>query len=123
MTSAVSALILDAELRHQGSTESDFAKMWASLRIEVHCLLCTNDARYAEARMLLKTSAAPVVGLLASTLVSRFGVSAGTAGTMAAIAMIVPLRVSINAWCRAFPSNANGLVGNERATLKELSQK
>jgi len=49
----------------------------------------------------LKTSVAPAVAVLSSSLASRFGIEAGAATAMAAVALLLSLKMSVNAWCSA----------------------
>src|SRR5260370_18200002 len=73
-------------------------RLWMLLKEEVYILLCENSRKYKRERNALRQSVAPAVGLLSSMLTSKFGMEAGAASGMAAVALLIPLKVSLNAW-------------------------
>src|SRR2546426_776628 len=77
------------ELDHRGQGANDAETMWVALKSEFHLLLCTSDAKSAKERSSLKSSSAPEIAVLPVSLVQKFGVSAETAATFAAVALLV----------------------------------
>jgi hypothetical protein len=108
-------------LDHPSSTKSIMIAMWLHVRGEVHSLLCTNSAVYRNERNLLKTSIAPAVTVLTASLVDRFGVSVGTASSLAALALLVPLKIAVRAWCSNVATRSETLSREEKLALKKIA--
>jgi hypothetical protein len=89
--------------------------VWAKLKLEVHALLCTDSERYSSERNLMKTTSKPAVAALSAFLAKDFGVEVAGASALAGLTLLLPLKMTVNAWCA---TNSGG-VGH--ATESELS--
>src|SRR5438270_8110904 len=76
-------------LSHPQSPDSIDSSVWLFVRSEVHSLLCTKSAKYRVERELLVQSTKPAIAVLTGLLVSHFGISAGMAGSLAALALLI----------------------------------
>jgi hypothetical protein len=61
------------------------------------------------------------VSLLSGLLTTEFGITAGTAGTLAAISLLIPLKMSVSAWCRAYKDSENDVTELELQELRKLA--
>jgi hypothetical protein len=132
---AVTQLYADYNVTHAASSFREFMDdsstlfhrhqngyvMWRYLRKELHALLCTKSAKYARERGLLSSTATPAIALLSGLLTTEFGITAGTAGTLAAISLLIPLKMSVSAWCRAYKDSENDVTELELQELRKLA--
>lgn len=115
-------IIEGSTLSHRTTGDSSINQLWSFLRDEVYSLLCTNCSKYKKERSLLSSTAAPAIALLSATLATKFGLATGTAGTLAAIALIIPLKLSVNTWCNMYENNKQSITHEETDEIKALSE-
>lgn len=109
-------------LEHHSSSNQPGHKLWLYLKEEVFQLLCTKSAKYRKERALLSTSAVPAIALLSGLLSNKFGIATGTAGTLAAISLIIPMRLSVNSWCEMQKQKISEITNEELEKLKSISE-
>ena len=114
----------DSTLSHRDGNNRDAkVKAWLFLRDEIHSLLCTKSTKYKKERSLLASTAAPAIAVLSAALTTKFGIATGTAGTLAAIFLIIPLKISINTWCNIYKQNMNNISKKEAEVIKSIRDK
>jgi len=106
---------------HQNK-DSKAYKIWIYLKKEIYSLLCTKSKKYRKERGLLKSTATPAVAIIASVISREFGLAQATATTMAAVILMIPLRLSINTWCQIVKDNLEEISEDERRELKKISK-
>jgi hypothetical protein len=94
---------------------------WAPLKREVFALLCEKSAKYQKERKALESSVIPLVGVLSSFLTHQFGVAAGTASALSSVALLLPLKMGINAWCEGI-KDQDLMTDAERELLTKLAK-
>lgn len=93
-----------------------------AVRNEVHKLLCTDDPRYANARVRLNDASKIAIGAIASALAGRYGIEAATVAVFAATILLLPARLSVEAWCSTFGESPFELTTSERNELSRIAE-
>lgn len=106
-----------------GKTNNAKINVCLFLRKEIHSLLCTKSVKYKKERSLLSSTAAPAIAVLSAALTTKFGIATGTSGTLAAIFLTIPLKISINTWCNIYNQNMDGISQEEEAEIKSIRDK
>jgi hypothetical protein len=123
----VADLVLLAITHHDalqlGPSGPTLKSVWFHLRRETHDLLCTKSTKYQSERTLIATAGAPAIAALTTYLTSDFGIPVASASALASLALFLPLKMTINAWCQAFSKNAEKPGADELNTLKQLARK
>jgi hypothetical protein len=88
-------------------------------RHEIHQLLCTKSARYRKDRKLLLASVTAILGHLSGLLTANFGVAAALAQAIAAVAVYIPCRIGLSAWCKKFELSPDGLSPEEEKVIAD----
>jgi hypothetical protein len=113
------AITQDAPLQLSPSSPG-LKQIWIFLRRETYDLLCTKSEKYQSERTLLATGGAPAIAALTAFLTSKFGLPVASASSLASLGLLLPLKMTINAWCAAYTSNIEEPSAAELATLKEI---
>jgi hypothetical protein len=108
-------------LSHPQSSDSIDSSAWLFVRTEVHSLLCTKSAKYRAERELLAQSTKPAIAVFTGLLVSHFGISAGMAGSLAALALLVPFKLALNSWCAIIQESPRELSRREKISIMEIA--
>jgi hypothetical protein len=116
------AITQDSAL-HLSPSGPTLRSIWFQLRREVYELLCTNSEKYKSERSLVATTGAPAIAALTAYLTSKFGLPIASASALASLALLLPLKMTVNAWCAAVSSNINEPSAAELTTLRQLSPK
>lgn len=90
------------------------------IRREVYRLLCTNDSDYKKERKLLSKTAAPAVSLLTGLLIGSTHSPAALASAMAAVTLLIPLKIGTKIWCTAYAAAPSDISDEELKALDEL---
>ncbi len=93
---------------------------WRLVKHGVYLLLWTDDPKYQAERKHLAGSLKPVVATLAGFLVQTLGLAQGIAVSYAALALILPLKISKGAWCAQMSTADNTEEELERAALQQM---
>ena len=104
----------------QGASRSLLA-VWKALRAEVFSLLCTSSAKYRSERKVLESTGRPAITALSTYLTASFGVEVATASALASLALLLALKMTVNAWCAAATSKA--LEEREMEMLEQIRSK
>ena len=105
-----------------GHRYSKTVRAWRYISEELYILLCTDEPQYKELRSKLQTGGGFVISFFSGLLVSKYGLEAGVASSMAALALLIPLQIGIGAWGKAFKDGKDqkGFIKGERDTLIQL---
>lgn len=121
MAGEVIASFASSNFSHPSSSKSVVSSLWLFAREEVHSLLCTRSEKYRTERNLIAGSTKPAIAVLTATLVSHFGVSVGTASSLASLALLVPLKLAVNSWCAMVKANPRDLTYDEKKVLATIA--
>jgi hypothetical protein len=97
------------------------AAVWAKLKLEVHALLCTDAERYAAERTLFKTTLKPAVAALSAYLTKDFGMEVASASALAGLSLLLPLKMTVNAWCASTSDGVGRVTEPESSILDQLA--
>jgi hypothetical protein len=97
--------------------------VWLSLRKETYDLLCTKSTKYQSERTLFATAGAPAIAALTAYLTSNFGLPIASASALASLALLLPLKMTINAWCSAFGADSKEPTDPEISMLKKVARR
>jgi hypothetical protein len=86
-------------------------------RAEVYKLLCTKNERYRNDRQSILAIKTSFVGFLTGAITMKFGISEGTATAVAAVALFLPIKIGLNAWCAMYKDTALSRI--EQKALKD----
>lgn len=126
------AVIRAARLLHQALQEGaepvrfspggpSLAAVWANLKLEVHALLCTHAERYAAERTLFRTTLKPAVAALSAYLTKDFGMEVASASALAGLSLLLPLKMTVNAWCASTSDGIGRVTEPESSILDQLA--
>lgn len=87
-----------------GSSGS-FKQLVLFCRAEVHELVCLRSTKYTRERSEFTKAATGIVGFLAGVVVAKFGVSMATATAVAMACLTLPIKITVNAWCKMYRDN------------------
>lgn len=104
----------DVGYLNHSSRSDNVLEYFVALRHEVHELLCTSSKGYAEQRKQMDRSGVALVSFLAGTIVTgAYAAPLALATPLAAVAIYVPLKLGVKAWCRVYKSSPNEVTPTE----------
>ncbi len=87
-------------LAQRGDSRSISPKLARAIVSELHCLLCTEDARFAPLRKQAKTLSEGTVLAIAGFMSGKFDVSLALASAAVGFFVLGILRIGVGAFCR-----------------------
>lgn len=123
VASLVEAAMTQEDLLRLNPSGPTLKEIWLNLRNEVYDLLCTKSAKDQTERSLLNTAGAPTIAALTAYLTRSFGIPIAAASSLSSLALLLPLKMTINAWCAAVSSTPTGMSTAELQAVKEVAAK
>ena len=109
-------------LNHSSASDTTLA-YFSALRHEVHDLLCPSSKRYVEQRRQLERTGIALVGFLTGTITVNLGAPIAVAAPLAAVALFLPLKLGVSAWCKIYEASPNEVTPSELAAGKNFKPK
>lgn len=110
-------------LEHYSFRSRDQRNRWLFVRAEVHKLLCSEIDDYKRERELLQKTATPAISLLTGLIVGATQSPVALASAIAAVALLIPLKIGVRAWCAEYASSPTEISSSERQAVKQIDER